>query len=448
MLPRSAVPLGLSWILVVGSILLVERPLASQSVYEKDMRVATDEIAKSCAALIEQKKIPWQKIAKEFTDASKSTRSDAEHLWQLTRLLARLRDGHAQVRPLDKGRTIGFPPEKDVERTGPGLFLCRIGKKIYVKNAFADAAQAQIRPGSEVIAIDGVPAAKWLEGRMRELADIVSFSTDHQSFFFACHWGLADKIGTRRDFEIVDPTGKKDKRSVTYKKSSTVPNGPAYPPKDMTGSSDLGWAKLENSFGYIHVRRSPENLPDLLDAALADLGDVKGLVVDFRGNSGGGFDHDAFMGRFVPEGQTIAFGNRYKSAGKRPYGGPIVAIVDATVRSAGETAAGIIKEDGRGYLIGESPTAGMSSQKTTIDLPSGLFALWVSVSSNKARMNGGQGIEGHGIPPHEIVEYDPKDLARESDTLIRRAREILMKFPEKLVPYRPADFGWPTKAKK
>lgn len=432
----------------MGFVALFGRSLLGQTDYEKDMRVAVDEIAERCAALIKQKNIPWDQVAKEFTHAAKATRTDSQHLLQLTRLLARLRDGHAQVRPLDKGREVAFPPEYAAEKTGPGLFLCRVGKKIYVKNAFADAVSAQIRPGSELVAIDGIPAAKWIDGRVRELGDLVSFSTDHQAFFFACHWGLGDNVGTRREFDIVDPKGKKDKRTVTYRKSSTVPSGPAYPPKGMSGSSDLGFAKLENSFGYIHVRRSPENLPDLLDAALADLGDIKGLVVDFRGNSGGGFDHDAFMGRLVPEGKTIAFGNRYKSAGPKPYGGPIVAIIDATVRSAGETAAGIIKEDGRGYLIGESPTAGMSSQKTTIELPSGLFALWVSVSSNKARMNGGKGIEGHGIPPHEIVEYDPKDLAAETDTMIRRARDLLMKFPEKVVPYRPGDFGWPTNAKK
>jgi C-terminal processing protease CtpA/Prc len=110
--------------------------------------------------------------------------------------------------------------------------------------------------------------------------------------------------------------------------------------------------------------------------------------------------------------------------------------VDAGARSAGETGSGIFKEDGRAYMIGESATAGMSSQKEEIELPSGLFRLYVSVGSNKGRFNGGRGIEGIGVIPHEIVEYDPKDLQAGIDTLIARAEALLAKFPQKDVPYR------------
>jgi C-terminal processing protease CtpA/Prc len=126
----------------------------------------------------------------------------------------------------------------------------------------------------------------------------------------------------------------------------------------------------------------------------------------------------------------------------------VVVLIDAGVRSAGESAAGIFKEDGRGWLIGESPTAGMSSSKETIELPSGLFALYVSVATNKGRFNGGKGIEGIGVPPSEVVEYEPEDLAQGIDTLIRVAEERLMKFPQDQVRYDPAKAGWQAKKKK
>jgi len=80
----------------------------------------------------------------------------------------------------------------------------------------------------------------------------------------------------------------------------------------------------------------------------------------------------------------------------------------------------------------------MSSQKTTISLPSGLFQLYVSVASNKGRFNGGKGIEGIGVLPNEIVPYDPADLAAGIDTEIKRAEELLQKgFPKNAVPYHP-----------
>jgi len=130
------------------------------------------------------------------------------------------------------------------------------------------------------------------------------------------------------------------------------------------------------------------------------------------------------FGRFVPAGTNWG---RYASAGRKPYAGPLVVIVDAGTRSAGETVSGMLKEDGRAYMIGDSATAGTSSSKTTLPAPSGLFAAYFSVRSNMGRFNHGRGIEGIGVPPHEIVAYDPEELARGVDTQIRRAEELLKK---------------------
>lgn len=117
------------------------------------------------------------------------------------------------------------------------------------------------------------------------------------------------------------------------------------------------------------------------------------------------------------------------------------------MRSAGETGAGMFGEDGRAYTIGESATAGMSSQKTTIELPSKLCSLYVSVASNKGRFQGGKGLEGIGYVPHELVAFDPKDLASKRDTLILRAEALLAAFgkdgfPKDVVRYDPKDHGW------
>ena len=238
------------------------------------------------------------------------------------------------------------------------------------------------------------------------------------------------------------------KRTLTCAKTRQVPWGPLALPEKAEGDSDVQWWKTPRGFGVIHLRRSPGDLPERVEKGLAALGHVPGLILDFRGNSGGGFDHDALMGRFVPAGKTLAFGKRYASAGAVQYGGPVVVIVDATVRSAGETGSGIFKEDGRAYLIGESATAGMSSSKETLDLPSGLFQLYFSVASNKGRFNDGKGIEGIGVAPHELVSYDAKDLAGGVDTLLARAEAILAAFPKDpryaraKIPYDPRDFGW------
>lgn len=103
---------------------------------------------------------------------------------------------------------------------------------------------------------------------------------------------------------------------------------------------------------------------------------------------------------------------------------------------AAATVAGMFKEDGRAYLIGDSPTAGTSSQKAEVTTPSGLFKIRFSVHTNMARANQGCGIEGIGIGPHEMLPLESQDLAKNQDTLIKRAIELLQSgFPKGVVSY-------------
>ena len=74
-----------------------------------------------------------------------------------------------------------------------------------------------------------------------------------------------------------------------------------------------------------------------------------------------------------------------------------------------------------------------------------LFALVVSVASNKGRFQGGRGIEGIGVVPHELVAFDPADLTAKRDTLIMRAEALLAAFPQGKVRYDPAKAGWAAK---
>lgn len=411
---------------------------AQETDYAADVDFALEALEEKCGHFFKLKGIDWKSVSKQMRKDAKAVSTDQEHLVLLWRLLARLRDGHARVEPMERGKDVRYPEQP--AKTGPGFFLCVSGKKVLIKNTWGDGAGAGLEAGMEVVKIDGEKPLKWLGARVEELEDQISFSTDHQAMFYACHWGLADPIGTRRKLELKDAKGKKKKRTLTYSKASTVPWGPAFFPEGTESAGDVNYAVTENGWGYLHVRRCKGELPAQIDRALAAIGETPGMIIDFRGNSGGGFDHDAVLGRFVPKGKTMSFAKKIPSAGEAPYGAPVVVIVDATCRSAGETGAGMFKEDGRAYMIGESPTAGMSSSKTTIELPSGLFALYVSVASNKSRFQGGRGIEGIGIEPHELVAFEAGDLAAGKDTLILRAEALLAKFPQSKVPYDPKDF--------
>lgn len=416
--------------------------------YAADVEFALTEIEKRCAHFFELKKIDWDAVKKTFRAEVKKVTSPGEHLVLMERLLARVKDGHAAVHPGPKGK--GVRPPDMTQEGGLGMHLVRSKKDVVVKAAWGPAANANIAAGSRIEKIDGKPADAWLAARAAQLADRWSFSTAQHRDGMTRSFGMSGPIGERIEVRFRDPKGKRRKRTLAFDaKTRQRPEGPAFVPEDARQHGEVVYwtiggkgKKNKGAIGYLSIRKCQGDLPDQVDGALSALGDVDGLILDFRGNTGGGFDHEALMGRFIPKGkkmrgQTVKGRviKRYEQAGPHAYAGPIVVIVNATAVSAAETASGIFKEDGRAYMIGESPTAGMSSSKVMLDLPSGLFRLRVSVASNMGRFNEGRGIEGIGVIPHEIVEYDAKDLAKGKDTLIERAVKILKRFPSNKVPY-------------
>jgi len=413
--------------------------------YELEVATALDQLELRCGRFFELKDIDWKKVRKDFEKRAKSIESDGELSATLLELLARVKDGHAAVVPLHEGASLPWPDGYWQEKVGPGFFLCRIGKGVYIKNSWSGSAELGIEPGMQVLKIDGVAAPKWLDARREMCAERNSFSTEAQADFYACHWGLAEPAGTRWKLELEGVDKQKSKRTVTFEKAGVVADGPAFPPQPLEWDGrSLGFGFTQAGWGYIHMRRIKNTVLDELDQALGKMRDAPGLILDFRGNSGGGVDHDAFESRFIPAGREMPRMARPPLAGAGPhgYGGPVIVIVDATVRSAGETVAGMFKEDGRAYMIGESPTAGMSAQKETIELPSGKYGLYVAVGSNRISFNGGRGIEGIGVPPNEIVQYDPQDLNAGRDTLIMRAEALLAEYPQKEVRYDPEEYEW------
>ncbi|MEM7309194.1 MAG: S41 family peptidase [Planctomycetota bacterium] len=420
-------------------------PAASDVDYEADVEFALDELKQQCGGFFRLKEIDWKKVSKEFSKAAKDVDSPEEHRVLLQRLLARLKDGHCEVRPTAAAGDVGWPEGFWQEQAGAGFFLCQVGKKFYVKRAWSVAADVGLEAGSEVIKIDSLAAKKWVEEREAELADRFSYSTPQHLRFSALHHGITAESGGRMKLEVKTPEGKKKKKTISIGRTKQFIEGAVYFPEGVKWAGEsVRYGRTEKGNAYVQVRRVRSEVLDELDEALAAVADAPGLILDFRGNTGGGCNHDALEGRFVPAGhkmQRLA-GGPIGSHGDHPYGGPMVVIVDGTVVSAGETTSGMFKEDGRAYMIGESPTAGMSSQKTTIELPSGLFELYVSTRSNRQSFNQGRGIEGIGVAPHERLEYDPKELAAGVDTMIRRAEELLADYPQDELEYDPADFGW------
>ncbi len=399
------------------------------SAYRSDVEFLLDELEKKCRHLFDRKGVKWDAVEKRFRKEVKKVKSDVEHFQLVQRILASLRDGHAGIVEIH----FEWPDDQTpAERKGVGMSLCLEGKTVLIKDCHGPAAAAGFKSGWELKSIDGVAALKWLNDRADRLADTHGCSTRHAALYNACHHGLADVPGTSWSFEAKSGGRGTKKTTLTCASGggNGVPNGPIFPPKELTSVERHGYGRLPSGFGYAHLRNVPQNLCEQMDEILRGLGPVEGLVLDFRANGGGGVDHDAFFGRFLAPGESFG-GVRGLETGEH-FTGRVVVVVDAGTRSAGETLAGRFKATKRGYLIGPTPTAGMSGRKEDLKLPSGLMTVRVTIDSFSADKE----IEGYGVEPNEIVAFDGEAMEDGIDPFLRRAEELLRGgFPRGAVTY-------------
>lgn len=384
-----------------------------------DIEFLLTEFPKRAARLIETKKIDWDKVSAWCRAEAEKVQTDEDHLRLCQRLLARLQDGHARL----EGTRVTFPDDSHGRPSAPPPVQLIPGKdSILVLSATEEAAAAGAKPGAVVTQIDGRPAREWLEAKVDEWTDKFCYSTRHHALATAARWGLGGREGTALRLSVKTDDGEKTV-DLTRRAGSTPAN--FTPAQQLPALQNLGrhsYGRTADGYGYIRLGNTPGDLPQQLDTMLESIGEVPGMILDMRGNSGGGCDHREVFGRFL---QKEALWGTYESKGPHPFAGPMIVILDANCASAGETVGGQFGEDQRAYMIGATPTAGMSSQKTRIPAPSGLFTAYISIGSNKGRFNRGRGIEGIGVQPHEFTFWESADLAAGIDTQIRRACEIL-----------------------
>jgi len=119
---------------------------------------------------------------------------------------------------------------------------------------------------------------------------------------------------------------------------------------------------IRPGIGYMHVSGFNETTETEVVKALDEFGDLKGLVLDLRGNPGGLLSEGVGVAdKFLKKGQIIVSHHGRASAEKRYMaqhgnGGkeyPIVVLVNRLTASAAEIVSGAIQDHDRGLIVGE-----------------------------------------------------------------------------------------------
>jgi len=119
---------------------------------------------------------------------------------------------------------------------------------------------------------------------------------------------------------------------------------------------------IKPGIGYMHVTGFNETTEEEVSKALDEFGDLKGLILDLRGNPGGLLSEGVGVAdKFLKKGQLIVSHHGRASAEKRYVaqhgnGGkdyPLVVLVNRLTASAAEIVSGAIQDHDRGLIVGE-----------------------------------------------------------------------------------------------
>jgi carboxyl-terminal processing protease len=174
----------------------------------------------------------------------------------------------------------------------------------------------------------------------------------------------------------------------------------------------------DGKIAYIRILRFEDDTTTEFDDALGtfDLSQIDGLILDLRNNAGGLMSEAiSIANHFVDDGVVLITQDRlsgtkkYYAHGNQIRNFPIAILINKGTASAAEIAAGAIRDNNMGILIG-SQSFGKGVYQQLIDFPDGSA---LKITAGEYFTPNGTVVNGVGLPPDIAVteDQDPIDIA-------------------------------------
>lgn len=185
---------------------------------------------------------------------------------------------------------------------------------------------------------------------------------------------------------------------------------------------DIGYISID-TFEQVTTNQFIDSYNDLKQK------NVKGLILDLRGNLGGDVDVVCDIARqLLPEGVIVYTMDRdgkredYNCDGKNEIDIPIAVLVDKNTASASEILAGAIRDYGVGTLVGTT-TYGKGVVQSLITLTDGSA---IKLTTSTYYTPKGVCVEGSGLKPDVEIEFDADAYYEDSsDNQLDKAVDVL-----------------------
>ena len=375
----------------------------------------------------------WEELSKARRDQILRSTSDEEFEKQIQDLLAELKTSHTGFR---HSKSAKIPGRHAVAAT---FMRCKFDAE--QRWMFQDvheggpAHAAGLRPGDILLQV-----------RNKELMppEPPIFAVGEES-----QYAVQKPDGKRIVGNLIVPSPRSKSHPVIVPKAvlcSQLPDG-------------IGWLKVTMFPGAVGI-----DLAKMFDTAIAHLKDSTRLIVDLRGNTGGGIGGLRLMGYLTPGKKEVGysltrarkekgysreklprFGRipshkatlfwlalRYgfidksilvvtEGLGPQKFHGRVVILVNEHTASAGEMVAAFAEENALATIVGKK-TPGRLLSGTTFRVKPG-YILGLPVAAYLTWQ--GSLIEGKGITPSVPVELTADQLMAGEDTQMQKALEIV-----------------------
>jgi carboxyl-terminal processing protease len=188
---------------------------------------------------------------------------------------------------------------------------------------------------------------------------------------------------------------------------------------------DFEAARLDGNIGYVRFNAFMPPVDEKFIDAIESMGDAAGLIIDIRGNQGGGWpDRKLMAERLVDERVLFSSwrsrddsGDVYLVPAENVYEGPVAVLIDAASLSSAEVFAGGLQAIDRAVIVGER-SPGRALGADVMKLPDGAIFLYPVEQIMTAD---GTVLEGHGVVPDIPVALDRDLLLQGVDSQLETA---------------------------
>jgi carboxyl-terminal processing protease len=364
--------------------------------------------------------------------------SEADSLGRAFRYLAWALDG------LNDSHTYFVPPAR-INRTDYGWRMQMIGDHCYVTEVRpkSDAEAKGLKPGDEILSINGIPAT-------RENFHVISYMYNILSPQPGLRLQLMGANGQPQQVDIASSV-KQGHLVADLTDSGTFGDYV----REIESSNHLMRTRCESVGDDLGICKLPEfNLSD--DGVRWMLNIVhkhKAFILDLRDNPGGSvetlsrlaggfFDHDVKIGDRIGRKEMKPIITKREG---HAYDGKLVVLVDSQSASASEIFARMMQLEKRAIVIGDRSSGLVMEARLHVYKfnTGGIVFYGASITDADVVMTDGKSLEGRGVQPDEVVLPTADDLRAGRDPVLSHAAELV---GVKLTPEQAGKlfpFEWP-----